>query len=87
LKKYIQIKSLALDSSIMDEHESLSFQAKKAALVRDLIAKKILLDERLDARIDKAIKRLAQLKTFKQIIEASASQKNNEQRRISNHQQ
>jgi len=52
-----------------------------------LIAKKISLDERLDARIDKAIKRLAQLKTFKQIIEASASQKNNEQRGISDHQQ
>jgi hypothetical protein len=87
LKTYIKIKSIALDSAIMDEVESLSFQAKTAALVRDLIAKKISLDERFDARIDRAIKRLDQLKTFKRIIEASASQKNNEPRRISNHQQ
>ena len=87
MKTYIKIKSIALDSAIDDEHESLLYQAKTAALVQDLIAKKISLDERLDARIDKAIKRLAQLKTFKQIIEASASQKNNEQRGISDHQQ
>jgi hypothetical protein len=68
---------------IMDDRESLEFKAKKAALLRDLTAKKISLDERLETRIDKAIKRLAQLKTFKQVMEASASPKSNEQRRIS----
>jgi hypothetical protein len=59
--------------SVMTERNSLRFKAEKAALLRELTAKKISLDERLDARIDKAIKRLAQLKTFKQIIEAQAS--------------
>ena len=51
--------------AIRVEQGSLKFKAEKAALLRDLTTKKILLDERLDARIDKAIKRLAQLKTFK----------------------
>lgn len=71
------------DDIITDEYQTLSFKGKKAALLRDLTAKKISLDERLDARIDKAIKRLAQLKTFKQVIEVSDSQKSNERRRIS----
>jgi len=53
--------------------QSREFQAVKAAEVRELTAKKIALDERLDARIDKAIKRLAQLKAFKQIVEEQAS--------------
>ena len=41
--------------------------------MRELTAKKIALDERLDARIDKAVKRLAQLKTFKQLVDERAS--------------
>ena len=45
----------------------------RAAYLRELTAKKIALDERLDARIDKALKRLAQLKTFKQVLEDQAS--------------
>ena len=47
----------------------LSFKAEKAAQLRELTAKKIALDERLDSRIDKAIKRLAQLKALKQILD------------------
>ena len=42
--------------------------------MRELTAKKIALDERLDARIDKAVKRLAQLKAFKEIVAERASQ-------------
>jgi hypothetical protein len=72
---------------IMDDRLSLRFKAEKAALLRDLTAKKISVDERIDAGIDKAIKRLAQLKTFKQVMEASASQKSNEQLRISDQRQ
>ena len=53
---------------IIEETKSLEFKAKKVAEVRELTAKKIALEERLDARIDKAIKRLAQLNTFKQIV-------------------
>ena len=45
----------------------------RSANLRELTAKKIALDERLDARIDKAVKRLAQLKALKQIIVAQSS--------------
>jgi hypothetical protein len=49
------------------------FKAEIAARMRELASKKINLDERLDARIDKALKRLAQLKTFKQVLEDQGS--------------
>jgi hypothetical protein len=52
------------------------FKAEKAARLREIMAKKIAMDERLDTMIDKAIKRLAQLKMFKQAIESQASQRN-----------
>jgi hypothetical protein len=56
---------------------------EKARQLRELTAKKIALDERLDSHIDKAVKRLAQLKAFKQIIQTSAL-KTLDQDRISN---
>jgi hypothetical protein len=80
--KILEIMRVRQSNMIEQEH-SRAFKGKKAALLRDLTAKKISLDERLDGRIDKAIKRLAQLKTFKQVIEVRASQKSNEPRRIS----
>jgi hypothetical protein len=55
------------------ENQSFAFRAEKMGRLRELTAKKITLDERLDARIDKAVKRLAQLKTFKQMLEDQAS--------------
>jgi hypothetical protein len=54
--------------SVMKEQTSLAFKAEKAALLRDLTAKKIALDERLDSRIDKAVKRLAQLKASSRLL-------------------
>jgi hypothetical protein len=42
----------------------LTGQSHRSANLRELTAEKIALDERLDARIDRAVKRLAQLKTF-----------------------
>jgi hypothetical protein len=68
LDKLVQLRLV-----IIFEIESDKFRAAKAAKVRDLIAKKIALDEKLDACIDKAIKRLAQLKTFKQLVVERAS--------------
>jgi hypothetical protein len=59
---------------ILLQLQSQEFRAVKATEVREITAKKIALDDRLDARIDRAIKRLAQLKTFKQIVEERASQ-------------
>jgi hypothetical protein len=75
------------DSAITEEVGSAEFLGEKAALLRDLTVKNISLDERLDAGIDKGFKRLAQLKTYKQIIEANVSQKSNEPCRISDQQQ
>jgi hypothetical protein len=53
--------------------QSLAFKAERVSHLRELTGKKISLDERLDARIDRALKRLAQLKTFKQMLEDQAS--------------
>ena len=72
-KSQILDKLVQLRLVIIFEIESDEFRAAKAAKVRDLIAKKIALDEKLDACIDKAIKRLAQLKTFKQLVVERAS--------------
>jgi len=47
--------------------------AKTAAALRELTEKKIALDGRLDSQIDKTIKRLAQLKTLKQVIAMQTS--------------
>jgi hypothetical protein len=58
----------ARELSVMTKRNCLSFEAEKAALLRDLTAKKIALDERFDFRIDKAVKRLAQLKALKQSL-------------------
>jgi hypothetical protein len=46
---------------------------------------KIALDERLDARIDKLVKRLAQLKAFKQVVEEQASRARIDQHSIPDH--
>ena len=50
------------------ELNSLEFKIKRAARVRELMEAKINLDERLGSRIDKAIKRIAQLKAVKQVM-------------------
>ena len=48
-------------------------EAKMATAMRELTAKKIAQEERLDSMIDKTIKRLAQLKTLKQVIGVQTS--------------
>ena len=50
------------------ELHDLEFKIKRAARVRELMEAKITLDERLGSRIDKAIKRITQLKAVKQIM-------------------
>lgn len=61
-----------MDATI--ERESLTFQIWKAARVRELMEGNIKLDERIDSRVDRIIKRLAQVKAFKQIISEQSSQ-------------
>jgi hypothetical protein len=61
-------------------------EAKVAAAMRELTAKKIAQEERLDSMIDKAIKRLAQLKTLKQVIGVQASTTRIADQRSTSHQ-
>ena len=56
------------------ERGSLQFKIDQAARARDLMEKKLKLDERVDSRTDKAIRRLAQLKTLRQVIGLQVSQ-------------
>jgi hypothetical protein len=51
----------------LDEKGS-KFQAERATKLRELTEKKIALDDRVDALIDKTFKRLVQLKTYKEIV-------------------
>ena len=62
-----------LEKYVSEELLDPAFLAETATKVPEVMAKKVAVDERLDARIDKAVKRLAQLKTFKQILEERAS--------------
>jgi hypothetical protein len=91
-KSWIQsVKQRILDlaaghASFAKATESMAYKANKATYLRELTAEKITLDERLDARIDKAIKRLAQLKAFKQIEAEQASRARTiDQHSIANH--
>ena len=58
-----------------------SYKAQMAAKLRELTAKQMLLEDRLDIMIDKALKRLANLKAFKGIM---AADKSRPQRMIDN---
>jgi hypothetical protein len=73
LKSEIHSLGVAHENIVIIEAQDPRFKAANAAKLRELTSKKIALDDRLDARIDKALKRLAQLKTFKQMLEDQAS--------------
>jgi hypothetical protein len=55
---------------IAHQRKGLRFLGEPAAKLMDLSAKRIAIEERLDAMIDRALKRLAQLKTFKEVVAA-----------------
>jgi hypothetical protein len=78
LRKFL----IAHETAVVQDRERSKIKFEKARQLRELTAKKIALDERLDSHIDKALKRLAQLKAFKQIIQTSAL-KTVDQNRIS----
>jgi hypothetical protein len=73
LKKRLEEFVLIHEHKINQEKDTIWYKGDKAARMRELIAKKIAIEERLEATIDKTIKRLAQLKTFKQVIEVQAT--------------
>lgn len=60
------------EKSVIQDRKLVKIKFEKARQLRELTAKKIALDERLVSHIDKALKRLAQLKAFKQITQTSA---------------
>ena len=62
------------------------FKAETGLLIRDLMEKKMDIEERLDSRIDRAFKRLAQLKTLKQVIAVQASTTRIADQRSTSHQ-
>jgi hypothetical protein len=68
-----QIKKFISDLHVMDALSVLSKREERrsvgetAAKIRQLSAKQTALEDRLDRMIDKALKRLATLKTFKQV--------------------
>ena len=87
MKSEIHSLVVAHERIVISETHDPRFKAEKAAKLRELTAKKIALDERLDARVDKALKRLAQLKTFKQMLGDQASLAKTIDHRISDQRQ
>ena len=54
------------------EKRASKFQSEQAAKLYELTEKKMMLDDRIDVLIDKAIKRLIMLKTYKDVVRAEA---------------
>jgi hypothetical protein len=78
-KKEIQrLQNLMLEFIALDEYktdfekDTLRFKAEAGRLLRELTENKIATEVRLDSQIDKTIKRFAQLKTLKQVIQMQA---------------
>jgi hypothetical protein len=71
-----EIKSLvALPPDLGPEHQNLvSLHHTAQALSADLFKQELALDERLDAMIDRAVKRLIQMKAMKQMLQQTSSE-------------
>jgi hypothetical protein len=80
VKKFISQLHLASVTGVLEYSESPRFVGETAAKIRELTTKQTALEDRLDMMIDKALKRLATLKTFKQVV---AIQETSQPRKIS----
>ncbi len=80
VKEFISTLRLTAVSSLLEKREDSRFVGEIAAKIRELSAKQTALEDRLDMMIDKALKRLATLKTFKQVV---AIQETGQPRKIS----
>jgi hypothetical protein len=80
VKKFISQLHLASVTGVLEYSESPRFVGETAAKIRELTTKQTALEDRLDMMIDKALKRLATLKTFKQVV---AIQETGQPRKIS----
>jgi hypothetical protein len=73
-KEIQRLKELLIECVALDERrlnlakDTVQFKAETALFMRQLIEKKMAIEERLDSRIDRTIKQIAQLQTFKQVI-------------------
>jgi len=68
IKKFISDLHGVAALSALSSREDMRSVGETAAKIRELSAKQTALEDRLDMMIDKALKRLATLKTFKQIV-------------------
>jgi hypothetical protein len=66
-ERIFDLRVLAIDA-LIEKRMSIDFVGKTAAKIRELSAKQTNLEERLDLMIDKALKRLANLKAFKEVM-------------------
>jgi hypothetical protein len=69
LEHWIKFDAIPLEM----QEDAAQFKAETGLLLRELTEKKIAVEERIDSRIDKTIKRLALLKTLKQVAEIPAA--------------
>jgi hypothetical protein len=80
IKKFISyLHGMAVAGALSNREDPRSV-GETAAKIRELTAKQMALEDRLDMMIDKALKRLATLKTFKQVV---AIQETSQPRKIS----
>jgi hypothetical protein len=80
VKKFISHLHAAAEAGALSYLEDPRSVGETAAKIRELTAKQTALEDRLDKMIDKALKRLATLKTFKQVV---AIQETSQPRKIS----
>jgi hypothetical protein len=80
VQKFITYLHVVHAESALSSLEEPHSVGQTAAKIRELTAKQMALEDRLDMMIDKALKRLATLKTFKQVM---AIQETGQPRKIS----
>ncbi len=68
LVSHLELLIDGLEAAHYLSEKSSKFQAERAAKLRELTEKKVALDDRVDALIDKTFKRLVQLKTYKDVV-------------------
>ena len=74
-KKCAEYVILRSEDVFSEHRQTLRFRGESAAKLMEPSAKRISIEERLDAMIDKAFKRLVQLKTYKEVLAAQGFRK------------
>lgn len=74
LRTFIYGRYCLVDAAIQLKRHSPSHLGETSAKLMELSAKHMDLEERLDAMLDRALKRLAQLKTYKEVLAVQGGQ-------------